>query len=103
MIIVKPGQELTQVRGEVVIYQLKFEDWCTDLVKPDGKNARITSKLTAGSTPLNMKVLPYETGKQMRQISITSQATARSEHEVTFTVKSEDEVRIRSFALRIVQ
>lgn len=101
MITVKPGENLTQVRGEVVIYQLRFEDWSTDLVKPDSRAARIACRTIVGE-PLAMKVLPYTAGSQMHQVRISGGGRKRCEYEVTYTVRSADEVRIRSFFLRMV-
>jgi hypothetical protein len=93
MVAVKPG--------DTVVYQLKFADWSADLERPDNKNARIALKVLTGE-PLNLKVLPYAPGSQLQEVRISGGGKKRGDYQVTRTVKSNEEVRVRSFSLKVM-
>lgn len=102
MVIVKPGDVVTQHREDVVVYQLKFDDWSAGLDRPDNKNARITQRVVTGEA-LNLRVLPYENGSQMQQVRLSGGGKKRGEYEIVRLVKSATETRRRSFTVRLDQ
>ncbi len=101
MVIVKPDATVVQRRGDVVVYQLLFEDWNTDLTRPDNTTATITQRVVTGE-PLVVKALPYAPGSQKQEVKISSvNGKKRGEYVIVRTVKSDIETRVRSFTIQV--
>ena len=99
MIIVKPDQEVTQHREDVVVYLLSFKEWDADLERPESKEARISVRALRGDS-VNMKVLPYRDGKQAHEVRITG-GGRMTRCEIVRMVKARDEIRRKSFIVNI--
>jgi len=101
MVTVKPDEQVTQTRDDVVIYQLKFDDWSEGLDRPDDKNAKITLHVVTG-VPLMLKVLPYVPGSRMQTVRLSGGGTKRGVYEVIRVVKSPTETRRKSFLVSVL-
>jgi len=102
MVTVKPDEVVVQRRGDVVVYQLPFEDWSTDLVRPDNKSARISQRIVTGE-PLIVTTLPYVPGRGMQEVKIKSgSGQKRGEYVIVRTVQSDVETRVRSFTIKVI-
>lgn len=110
MIVVKPGDQVTQHSDDIVIYQLKFDDWSVDIENPDDKNARLSAVAVRGEL-VNVRVLPYRMGSKVQEVRVVSPLKKVSKCEIVRIVKSrsasakaEDatETRRRSFFVTIV-
>lgn len=99
MVIVKPGDVVTQNFQDVVIYQLPFADWSTDLDKADNKNAKVSFNVLRGA-PLSVKSLPYRVGSQIHEIRVSGGGPKKGEYEIIRTVKSDTETRVRRFTVK---
>ena len=102
MITVKPGDVVTQNRGDTVLYQLRFEDWDADLERPLDREARITSRATLGEAP-NVKALDYVPGSHAIVVRVTSgNGRKRAQCEIMRTVRNKQETRVRKFTVQVM-
>jgi len=99
VIIVKPDQEVTQHREDVVVYLLPFKEWDADLDNAESKDARVSVRAIRGDS-VNAKVLPYRAGSQGHEVRITG-GVNRTMCEIVRTVKARNEIRRRSFIVNI--
>lgn len=100
MVTVKPGDVVTQRHDDVVVYQLRLEDWNKDIDRPDNKTARISIRTIQGAPTISAKLQDYRPGAQVQELRITGGATMRGQYEVIRTVKSPTETRSRNFTVR---
>jgi hypothetical protein len=101
MVMVKPGEWVVQKRDDVVVYQLRFIDWNTDLDHPDDRNARIEQRIIVGP-PLDVRAMAYAVGSQVQCVRISGGGRKRGEYEIVRTVRSRTETRVRSFFVRVL-
>ena len=101
MIVAKPGDSFQQHRDDVVIYQLKFEDWNTDLDRPDDKSATIRALMQRGRDLVITKALPYKIGSQVQEVRVSG-GSKNGVYEIVRVVKSATETRRRSFLITVL-
>ena len=102
---VKPGEEVTQQVEDVVIYELKFSDWKTNLDKPDDKHAKIAVRAIHGEPSLTARVVPPEQGPggNSQEVRVAG-GSRRGSYEIVRLVKSKkaDETRKLAFTIKVV-
>lgn len=100
MIVVTPGQEVSQHREDIVVYQLRFEEWSADLTRPDDRNARIDTKLINGD-PLTVTPLPLHVSQGFQEVQVSG-GNRFTKCEIVRIVRGRSETRRRSFIVKVL-
>jgi hypothetical protein len=101
MIVAKPGETFEQHRDDIVVYQLKFADWSTNLEKADDRTATIRANVQKGRDQIFAKALPYRPGSQVQEVRVSG-GSKNGVYEIVRIVKSPTETRRRSFIVKVL-